>query len=93
MRKYFLSGSQRRRRPQFCGFIAILRPSTSHGAKDIFSRGPVYGDLSRSHPRPAGWIRAAGLGAAMANALPEVRYITAGNDEDGIAELIEKKIL
>gem|GEM_PF-6458317 len=29
----------------------------------------------------------------MANALPEVRYITAGNDEDGIAELIEKKIL
>jgi hydroxymethylpyrimidine pyrophosphatase-like HAD family hydrolase len=39
-------------------------------------------------------IEKAGLGVAMANAEPEVKavadYITASNDEDGIADLLEE---
>jgi hypothetical protein len=39
-------------------------------------------------------LRWAGVGVAMANALPEVReavkYVTAGNEEDGVAEAIER---
>jgi len=42
-------------------------------------------------------IKYAGLGVAMDNAVPEVKeaanFITASNDEDGIAKVIEKFIL
>lgn len=42
-------------------------------------------------------IECAGLGVAMANAFPEVKqisdYITASNNEDGVAQVIEKFVL
>ena len=42
-------------------------------------------------------IEFAGLGVAMGNAVDEVKaaanYVTATNDEDGIAQVIEKFIL
>ena len=42
-------------------------------------------------------IEFAGLGVAMGNAVDEVKavanYVTASNDEDGIAQVIEKFIL
>lgn len=57
--------------------------------KRMICCGDGYNDLSM--------IRYAGLGVAMANAQPEVKkeadYITASNDEDGIAQVIEKFIL
>ena len=42
-------------------------------------------------------IKFAGLGVAMGNAFPQVKeaadYITATNDEDGVAKVIEKFVL
>ncbi|MDP4091116.1 MAG: HAD hydrolase family protein, partial [Bacillota bacterium] len=42
-------------------------------------------------------IRYAGLGVAMDNAFPQVKeaadYITASNEEDGVAQVIERFIL
>ena len=42
-------------------------------------------------------LKAAGFGVAVANAVPEVReqvpYVTASNNEDGVARAIEKFIL
>ena len=42
-------------------------------------------------------IAFAGLGVAMANAQPEVKevadYITTSNDEDGVAEAVERILL
>ena len=54
-----------------------------------FSAGDGYNDLPM--------IEFAGLGVAMGNAVDEVKaaanYVTATNDEDGIAQVIEKFIL
>lgn len=48
--------------------------------------GDSYNDLSM--------LRCAGLGVAMGNAQKEVQeaadYITAGNDEDGVAKVVER---
>jgi len=55
---------------------------------EVVACGDGYNDI--------GMIKAAGLGVAMKNALPEVRacadFVTAGNDEDGIALLFDEKI-
>ena len=55
-------------------------------AADLTAFGDGYNDLTM--------IRYAGQGVAMANAVPELRaeadYITLSNDEDGIAEFLEK---
>jgi hypothetical protein len=56
--------------------------------KQMICCGDGYNDVSM--------MRYAGLGVAMANAQLEVKkeadYITASNDEDGIAQVIEKFI-
>lgn len=48
-------------------------------------------------PNDEEMIRFAGFGVAMGNALPEVKeiadYVTASNEEDGVAEVIEKFVL
>jgi len=57
--------------------------------EEIIACGDAGNDLSM--------VKYAGLGVAMDNAVPEVKeaanYITASNDEDGIAKVIEKFIL
>jgi len=57
--------------------------------EEIIACGDAGNDLSM--------IKYAGLGVAMDNAVPEVKeaanFITASNDEDGIAKVIEKFIL
>ena len=54
--------------------------------KDMIAFGDGYNDLSM--------LKLAGMGVAMANAVPEVRaeadYITLSNEEDGVAAAIEK---
>ena len=65
----------------------IARPSrTRPNREEMVCCGDGYNDVSM--------IRFAGLGVAMANANEAVKreadYITAGNDEDGIAHVIEK---
>ena len=54
--------------------------------KDMIAFGDGYNDLSM--------LKLAGMGVAMANAVPEVRaeadYITLSNEEDGVATAIEK---
>ena len=56
---------------------------------DVIACGDGLNDLSM--------IRYAGLGVAMANAQPEVKeaadVVTLSNDEDGVAEVIERYIL
>ncbi|SMR99108.1 Sugar phosphatase YidA [Vibrio mangrovi] len=51
------------------------------------------GDAENDHHM----LEYAGLGVAMGNAMPQTKaiadYITAGNDEDGVAEAIEKFVL
>jgi hypothetical protein len=48
-------------------------------------------------PNDLDMIRYAGFGVAMGNAVEEVkkcaRYITRSNDDDGVAEVIEKFVL
>lgn len=57
--------------------------------EEIIACGDAGNDLSM--------VKYAGLGVAMDNAVPEVKaaadYITASNDEDGIAKVIEKFVL
>ena len=57
--------------------------------EDVIACGDGLNDLSM--------IRYAGLGVAMANAQPEVKeaadVVTLSNDEDGVAEAIERYIL
>ena len=57
--------------------------------EEIIACGDAGNDLSM--------VKYAGLGVAMENAIPEVKevanYITTSNDEDGIANVIEKFIL
>ncbi|MFR9503524.1 MAG: Cof-type HAD-IIB family hydrolase [Rikenellaceae bacterium] len=59
------------------------------GVSDMVAVGDGYNDLSM--------IRLAGFGVAMANAQEEVKqvadYITLSNEEDGVAELVERYIL
>lgn len=66
----------------FLPFLGITR-------EEVICCGDGYNDKTM--------IEFAGLGVAMANARKEVQevadYITASNDEDGIAEVIEKYIL
>lgn len=54
--------------------------------KDMIAFGDGYNDLSM--------LKLAGMGIAMANAIPEVRaeanYVTASNEEDGVGIAIEK---
>ena len=57
-------------------------------AADLIAFGDGYNDLSM--------LRLAGLGVAMANAVPEVRadadYVTLSNDNDGVGVALEKWI-
>lgn len=57
--------------------------------QNVMSFGNGMNDLSM--------LKAAGFGVAVANAVPEVRkqvpYVTASNNEDGVARAIEKFIL
>ena len=57
--------------------------------ENVICCGDGFNDLSM--------IRYAGLGVAMGNAQPVLKeaadYVTAGNDEDGVAEVIRKFIL
>lgn len=58
-------------------------------AENVMAVGDSLNDLDM--------IKYAGLGVAMSNAWPEVkkaaRYVTAKNDDDGVAEAIEKFVL
>jgi Cof subfamily protein (haloacid dehalogenase superfamily) len=64
---------------RLAGLLGISR-------EEVIACGDGYNDISM--------IEKAGLGVAMANAEPEVKavadYITASNDEDGIADLLEE---
>lgn len=68
--------------------LSKLLEYTGFHRKQMICCGDGYNDISM--------IRYAGLGVAMANAQQEVKeeanYITASNDEDGIAQVIEKFI-
>lgn len=68
--------------------LSRLLEHTELNRKQMICCGDGFNDISM--------IRYAGLGVAMANAQPEVKkeanYITASNDEDGIAQVIEKFI-
>ena len=62
---------------------------TGNKRKDMIACGDGFNDLSM--------IKYAGLGVAMENAQPVVKdaadYVTASNDEDGVAKVIHKFIL
>ena len=62
---------------------------TGHKREDMIACGDGFNDLSM--------IKYAGLGVAMENAQPVVKeaadYVTASNDEDGVAKVIHKFIL
>ena len=62
--------------------LSVLKLTPS----DLIAFGDGYNDLSM--------LRFAGMGVAMANAAPEVRaaadFVTASNDEDGVAEAWER---
>lgn len=68
--------------------LSRLLEHTGLNRKQMICCGDGFNDISM--------IRYAGLGIAMANAQPEVKkeanYITGSNDEDGIAQVIEKFI-
>jgi Cof subfamily protein (haloacid dehalogenase superfamily) len=71
--------------------LALQKISEYYGIKrnEIIAIGDGYNDLSM--------IEYAGLGVAMANSEQEIKgradYITLSNDEDGVAEVIEKFLL
>jgi hypothetical protein len=56
---------------------------------EMIACGDGYNDLTM--------VQYAGLGVAMANAVPQVlaaaNYVTASNDEDGVAQVVEKFLL
>ena len=62
---------------------------TGHKREDLIACGDGFNDLSM--------IKYARLGVAMENAQPVVKeaadYVTASNDEDGVAKVIHKFIL
>lgn len=67
---------------RLAGIIGVER-------EDVVCCGDGYNDISM--------IKYAGVGVAMGNAQPEVKeaadYVTLGNDEDGLVEVIHKFIL
>jgi hypothetical protein len=69
--------------------LATLAESLNIGAHEVMAVGDSPNDLDM--------IRYAGFGVAMGNAVEEVkkcaRYITRSNDDDGVAEVIEKFVL
>ena len=69
--------------------LAHFTEVTGYGPEEMISCGDGYNDMPL--------IRYAGLGVAMANAIPEIReaadHITASNDEDGVALVVEKFML
>ena len=64
-------------------------PAAIISSLEMIACGDGYNDLSM--------IRFAGLGVAMGNAVLPVRnaadYITGTNDEDGVAQVVEKFML
>lgn len=69
--------------------LARLLARLNRSAADLIAFGDGYNDLSM--------LRYAGMGVAMANAAPEVRaeadFVTASNEEDGVALGIERFVL
>lgn len=67
---------------RICGYYGISQENTAAFGDDL---------------NDVDMIRVCGAGVAMGNALPEVkaaaRFITGTNDEDGVAEFIEQKIM
>ncbi len=83
-------------------FLEIMPPGTDKGSGlaqlcGLIGAVPAeimaFGDGMNDIPM----LRAAGIGVAVANAYPEVRaaadYVTASNEEDGVAQALEKLIL
>jgi Cof subfamily protein (haloacid dehalogenase superfamily) len=68
--------------------LEIIAQSLGIPMAEVIAAGDHFNDISM--------IKAAGLGVAVQNAEPEVLdaadYITASNDEDGVADVIEKVI-
>jgi len=66
-----------------------LARSLNLEASQVMAIGDSWNDLDM--------IEYAGIGVAMANALPEIKeiadYVTCNNDDDGVAEAIEKLVL
>lgn len=66
--------------------LARLMKSIGIAREDVVCCGDGYNDISM--------IRYAGTGVAMGNARPPVKeaadYVTAGNDEDGLVQVIER---
>lgn len=69
--------------------LEVLLREIGSSADEMIACGDGFNDISM--------IKLAGMGVAMANAQPEVResadFITASNDEDGIAQVVEKFLL
>lgn len=69
--------------------LARLLAHVGMEREEMIAIGDGYNDLSM--------IQFAGMGVAMENAKPEVKeaadYITTSNDEDGVADVVEKFIL
>jgi Cof subfamily protein (haloacid dehalogenase superfamily) len=71
-----------------CG-LAALAQNFGLGRKEVVAIGDSFNDLEM--------IRFAGLGVAMGNAREEVKaaadYVAPGNNEDGVADVIERFVL
>lgn len=71
--------------------LALKRLASSMGLRSarVMAIGDSWNDIDM--------LKYAGIGVAMANAAPEVKeaadYITCNNDDDGVAEAIEKIVL
>jgi hydroxymethylpyrimidine pyrophosphatase-like HAD family hydrolase len=69
--------------------LQILLHEIGSSADEMIACGDGFNDISM--------IKLAGLGVAMANAQLEVQenadFITVSNDEDGIAQVVEKFLL
>lgn len=69
--------------------LKALAESLGLGAENVMAIGDSPNDL--------GMIRYAGFGVAMENAIPQLKeradYITLSNNDDGVAEVLEKFIL
>lgn len=69
--------------------LSVLSENLNIPKEEIIAVGDADNDIAM--------IKFAGLGVAMGNAFPQVKevadYITATNDEDGVAKVIEKFVL
>jgi Cof subfamily protein (haloacid dehalogenase superfamily) len=69
--------------------LSVLSRELGIAREEVIAVGDAGNDIDM--------IKYAGLGVAMGNAFPEVKeiadYVTVTNDEDGVAEVIEKFIL